>query len=60
MIYLVSNKKWQMNYVFSDKFECGSGGCIDFRKRCDTQLDCEDGSDEMDCQKSTCPENNFR
>ena len=31
-------------------FTCNSGYCIDLEKYCNTHLDCDDGSDEDDCQ----------
>ena len=31
-------------------FTCNSGHCIDLEKYCNTQLDCDDGSDEDDCK----------
>ncbi|TRY67315.1 hypothetical protein TCAL_11764 [Tigriopus californicus] len=32
-----------------DEFTCNSGACIPLRERCDTDIDCEDKSDEYGC-----------
>ena len=38
-----------MNCDYGD-FQCiESGNCIDASMRCDNRLDCDDGSDEADC-----------
>ena len=36
------------------EFKCESGSpvCIDAGRKCDNRLDCQDGSDELDCCKS--------
>ena len=34
---------------FSREYTCDSGDCVDMEKRCDTIYDCEDASDEEDC-----------
>lgn len=33
----------------SDQFQCKNGHCIAIRWRCDADVDCLDGSDEMKC-----------
>ena len=38
------------------EFTCASGGCINATWVCDTEEDCFDGSDEVNC---TCPEGSF-
>ena len=32
-----------------DEFTCNTGACISMRQRCNVKLDCEDGSDELEC-----------
>ena len=32
-----------------DQFICGNGWCIAISKECDDIVDCEDGSDEINC-----------
>ncbi|XP_012694849.1 low-density lipoprotein receptor-like [Clupea harengus] len=40
------------------EFRCGDGECITHAFRCDHSEDCTDGSDEQDCDKNECLENN--
>ena len=40
-----------------DQFTCDSGHCINIYRRCDDVKDCEDDSDEMDCEIVYVPEN---
>jgi hypothetical protein len=35
---------------FPNQFTCNNGFCIDLKQRCDNLMDCEDKSDELDCQ----------
>lgn len=35
----------------ADQFTCRNGACTALANRCDTIVDCSDGSDEMDCNK---------
>lgn len=34
-----------------DQFACTSGECISLSWRCDSEADCTDSSDELDCNK---------
>ena len=34
------------------EFECGDGVCMDLRRRCDGNKDCDDGADEAGCDKT--------
>ena len=38
------------------EFTCDSGHCVALRKRCDNEVDCEDGSDEKACARVHIPE----
>lgn len=42
------------NYIEceSDQFRCNSGTCIHLYLKCDNKMDCEDGSDEINCNTS--------
>ena len=33
----------------SEMFTCKSGGCIPLANKCNSRVDCEDGSDELSC-----------
>lgn len=33
-----------------NQFSCDTGVCVDIERRCDQELDCEDGSDENNCR----------
>ena len=40
---------------FDTQFTCNSGDCIDLQRRCDEIKDCEDQSDEIDCNLIDMP-----
>ncbi|PVD24374.1 hypothetical protein C0Q70_14855 [Pomacea canaliculata] len=42
------------------EFMCASGECIPSDWACDTEADCEDGSDEMECECTCTGENKFQ
>lgn len=47
--------------LFPGEFQCRSESCVPISWRCDDTKDCEDGSDEEQCDKSVChPEKEFR
>ena len=35
---------------YPGKYTCNSGHCIELHQKCDTDIDCEDKSDEQNCQ----------
>ena len=43
----------------TDEFYCSSGECITNEYRCDSDVDCKDSSDELECAKYECPSNSF-
>merc|ERR1712010_444851 len=40
----------------ANEFTCTSGQCIQSDWTCDTEKDCTDGSDEVNCHKVQCPQ----
>ncbi|KAK3782893.1 hypothetical protein RRG08_002522 [Elysia crispata] len=42
------------------EFQCNSSHCIDLVRRCDVTEDCQDGSDELDCETFACPKTHFK
>ena len=41
---------------FGDQFTCNSGSCVDIKGRCNQINDCEDSSDEQDCELIKFPD----
>ena len=44
----------------SQQFSCGSGECIPKLWKCDSEEDCRDGSDELECAPLTCNDKEFK
>lgn len=45
----------------NEKFRCLSGGCIPAQRHCNGHVDCDDGSDEANCEiKQTCGESQIK
>ena len=42
------------------QFNCGSGECIPNSWKCDSEQDCQDGSDELECAPLTCNDKDFK
>ena len=42
------------------EFNCNDGGCIPIQERCDSRLDCGDGSDESQCGMIEVPNTYLR
>ncbi|XP_055304959.1 basement membrane-specific heparan sulfate proteoglycan core protein isoform X6 [Sitodiplosis mosellana] len=52
------------NACSKDKFKCNNGACIDGKLRCNNVVNCNDGSDELDCapgniEYPTCDQSEF-
>lgn len=60
MFYKLSNILISDETCRADEFTCNSGKCIQKRWRCDGDKDCEDLSDEQNCQPTKCEENAFK
>ena len=41
--------------IFGEEYTCDSGECVSMDKRCDTVYDCDDSSDEEDCDHVIFP-----
>ncbi|XP_060788621.1 low-density lipoprotein receptor-like isoform X2 [Neoarius graeffei] len=48
----------QERTCLSSEFRCSDGGCVDHSWWCDHSEDCEDGSDEKNCEVNECEVNN--
>ena len=40
-----------LNVCSADEFNCDDGGCVNMTSRCNGKLDCEDRSDEIECDQ---------
>ncbi|XP_078701573.1 prolow-density lipoprotein receptor-related protein 1-like isoform X3 [Branchiostoma floridae x Branchiostoma belcheri] len=59
--YLASDGKTCLSNCTSSQFECGNFKCIPFWWKCDTENDCDDGSDEPDdCPPFVCRPGQFQ
>ena len=45
---------------FPDGFTCNNGDCIELSRKCDSLIDCSDGSDEDDCEFLVASKNYVR
>ena len=46
-----------LSRCFSNQYTCDSGNCIILSSKCDTNIDCEDKSDEINCAYMKLPSN---
>ncbi|MCI4380474.1 hypothetical protein PGIGA_G00240380 [Pangasianodon gigas] len=54
----VESERKQERPCLSSEFSCSNGQCVDHSWRCDHSEDCEDGSDEENCEENECEVNN--
>ncbi|XP_034162680.2 low-density lipoprotein receptor-related protein 8 isoform X2 [Pangasianodon hypophthalmus] len=54
----VESEQKQERPCLSSEFSCSNGQCVDHSWRCDHSEDCEDGSDEENCEENECEVNN--
>lgn len=52
--YIIKSQLCSFVFVYAPgckqgQFECGSGECVLLENRCDSYMDCEDGTDEDSC-----------
>ena len=49
--FYVTERQTSCNSYYDDKWHCKDGFCIEIYERCDGNLDCTNGFDELDCSK---------
>lgn len=54
----VESVQKQERTCLGSEFSCSNGQCVDHSWRCDHSEDCEDGSDEENCEENECESNN--